>query len=120
MISKMFGAPFGGTMRGSQHGFESRESRLMTPPNGVGSGGNCFSDLRDVVPAGEHGSEAGCCENAAPAANVVNERAVSAIRLARAVHLLLIIPGLQNEMYLASIAPRPFVYRRPSVLGHCS
>src|SRR5271169_1095727 len=76
MINKTFGAPFGGTIRGSQHGFDSRASRLMTPPNGLGAGGNCFSELRDVVPAAEQDSEVGCCAKAPAAAKVVNERAV--------------------------------------------
>src|SRR5208282_928434 len=96
MISKTFGAPLGGTIRGSQHGFDSRASRLITPPNGLGSGGNCFSDFRDVVPAAEHDSDAGSCANAPPAANVVNESAISAIRRTRAVHKLLILPLLLN------------------------
>ena len=91
-------------MRGSQQGLESRASRLMTPPKGLGSGGNCFSDFRDVVPAAEHGSDAGCCANAPAAANIVNERAVSVIRRTPAVlHLPLIVPLLKNEMYLSSI-----------------
>src|SRR5208282_4055841 len=57
MISKTFGAPLGGTIRGSQHGFDSRASRLMTPPNGLGCSGRDF-ESSDCVAAGEHGSGA--------------------------------------------------------------
>src|SRR5271167_2507354 len=100
----MFGAPVGGTIRGSQHGFDSRASRLMTPPNGLGAGGNCFSELRDVVPAAEQDSEVGCCAKAPAAAKVVNERAVSPIRHTRAIHRLPILPVPRDETYLSSIA----------------
>src|SRR5664279_4770602 len=108
MIRRTFGAPFGGTTRGSQQGFDSRESRLITPPNGFGSGGNCFSDLSDVVPAAEQVSGAGCCAKAPAVTNVVSESAVNAIRRTRAVHRLRIVPVLQNEMYLSSIFANPF------------
>src|SRR5208337_1024606 len=103
MISKTLGAPFGGTMRGLQQGFDWRASRWMTPPNGVGTGGNCCAVLTDVVPAGEHDSEAGCCANAPTAANVDNESAASAIRRTRAVLQDLVGPLLENATYLSAI-----------------
>ena len=58
-MSKIFGAPFGGTILGSQHGFDSGAVRLITPPNGLGSGGNCF-EFGDSVADGEHGSPVVC------------------------------------------------------------
>jgi len=97
MINKTFGAPFGGTIRGSQHGFDSRESRLMTPPNGLGSGGSCFSELRDAVPAAEHGSEAGCWARAPLAANVATEIPANANLRIRAVNRLPMTPLLLND-----------------------
>ena len=41
MISKMLGAPFGGTTWGCQKGVELRASRLIVPPNAPGGGGIC-------------------------------------------------------------------------------
>src|SRR5271169_4497300 len=74
MIRRIFGAPFGGTMRGAQQGFDSAALRLMTPPKGAGSGGNCFSVLSDCVAAGEQTSGATCCANAPAAAQVASNR----------------------------------------------
>src|SRR5215468_5040703 len=97
MINRTFGAPFGGTIRGAQHGFDSRASRLITPPNGSGCGGNCFSDLSDCKPAGEQGSEAGSCANAPLAAIVASDTPVSTNRRIRAVTGLLTPPLLLKE-----------------------
>jgi hypothetical protein len=36
MISKMLGAPFGGTMFGGHQGFEFVAPRLISPPNAGG------------------------------------------------------------------------------------
>ena len=36
MMSRMFGAPFGGTTRGGHQGLESETLSLITPPNGNG------------------------------------------------------------------------------------
>jgi hypothetical protein len=60
MISRMLGAPFGGTTRGGHHGFEWSASSLMTPPNFGGGGGNCFP-LIVVVAPGEPGTPVVCC-----------------------------------------------------------
>src|SRR5271165_3075301 len=38
-MSKMLGAPAGGTTRGGHQGFESLALSLMTPPNAGGAGG---------------------------------------------------------------------------------
>src|SRR5213596_1765844 len=54
MMSRIFGAFLGGTMRGAHHGFDWRASFLITPPN-FGSGcGSCFP-LIVVVAPGEPG-----------------------------------------------------------------
>src|SRR5215471_14799215 len=108
MINNTLGAPLGGTTRGAQQGFESRASRLITPPNGVGSGGNCVSDLSEVVPAGEHASGAGCCANAPAVARVANKMGVSTIRPTRARYRLLIVPLLLNDTYLSFITLNSF------------
>src|SRR5208282_5489646 len=42
MMSRMLGAPLGGTTRGGHHGVESLALSLITPPNGIGGGGSCF------------------------------------------------------------------------------
>ncbi len=54
MISRTFGAPFGGTTRGGHQAFDCEALSLITPPN-CGSGeGNCFP-LIVVVAVGEPG-----------------------------------------------------------------
>jgi hypothetical protein len=55
MIRSTFGAPFGGTIFGGHHGFESLASSLITPPNFGGGGGSWFP-LIVVVALGEPGS----------------------------------------------------------------
>jgi hypothetical protein len=68
----------GSTMRGVQHGFESATLRLMTPPNGTGSGGSCFPPI-DRVAAGEQESCDGCCARTPPAAIPTRDSTVNAI-----------------------------------------
>ncbi|WP_354548989.1 hypothetical protein [Kaistia defluvii] len=41
MISRMFGAPAGGTTVGGQNGFELGASKLIVPPKGSGGAGIC-------------------------------------------------------------------------------
>lgn len=41
MISRMFGASFGGTMRGAHQGVDCRASSLITPPNAGSGAGSC-------------------------------------------------------------------------------
>src|SRR5262252_4028620 len=60
IISKTFGAPFGGTTRGGHHGLESFASSLITPPNFSGGGGNCLPSIV-VVALGEPSSPVTCC-----------------------------------------------------------
>src|SRR5271169_472028 len=55
MISRILGAPFGGTTRGGHHGSDSEAFCLITPPN-FGSGGGSCLPLRVVVAPGEPGS----------------------------------------------------------------
>src|SRR5271165_6018790 len=52
MISKTFGAPFGGTMRGAHQGVDSEALSLMTPPKGRLGGGSCLPSIV-VVALGE-------------------------------------------------------------------
>ena len=52
MMSNTLGAPFGGTMRGGHHGFDSEAFSLITPPN-VGSGGGSCLPSMVVVALGE-------------------------------------------------------------------
>src|SRR4029077_8469401 len=54
MMSRMLGAPFGGTMRGGHHGLESLALSLITPPKGIGGGGICFPSIVTVA-SGEPG-----------------------------------------------------------------
>jgi hypothetical protein len=54
MMSKMLGAPWGGTTRGSHHGLDSVALSLMTPPN-FGSGGGSWLPLMVVVALGAPG-----------------------------------------------------------------
>src|SRR5438128_6604659 len=59
MISKMLGAPLGGTMRGAHQAFDCRASSLITPPNFGSGGGSCFP-LIVVVAPGEPGVPVTC------------------------------------------------------------
>src|SRR5207244_1925400 len=54
MMSRMLGAPLGGTTRGGQYGLESLTLSLITPPNGIGGGGICFPSMVTVA-SGEPG-----------------------------------------------------------------
>src|SRR5262245_2203467 len=54
MMSSTFGAPFGGTTRGGQDGFDCIASRSIVPVNAVGGGG-IWSPLIVVVAAGDPG-----------------------------------------------------------------
>src|SRR4029453_16707663 len=54
MISRMLGAPLGGTTVGGHHDLESVAVSLMTPPNFGSGGGSCFPSMVVVAP-GEPG-----------------------------------------------------------------
>ena len=49
MMSRMLGAPLGGTTRGGHHGVESLALSLITPPNGIGGGGSCLPSSATVA-----------------------------------------------------------------------
>src|SRR5208282_4972454 len=53
-MSRMLGAPLGGTTCGGQYGVESLASSLITPPKGNGGGGSCLPSMV-VVALGEPG-----------------------------------------------------------------
>ena len=55
MMSKTFGAPFGGTTRGAHQGFDCSAPSLITPPNFGSGGGSCFPSMV-VVALGEPGT----------------------------------------------------------------
>ena len=55
MISRMLGAPLGGTTRGGHQAFDCRALSLITPPN-FGSGGGSCLPLMVVVASGEPGT----------------------------------------------------------------
>jgi hypothetical protein len=52
MMSRTFGAPFGGTTRGTHQGVDSVALSLITPPNLGGNGGSCFPSS-EVVALGD-------------------------------------------------------------------
>src|SRR5258705_3248046 len=85
MMSKMFGACLGGTMRGAHHALDLRASSLITPPNFGSLAGNCLP-LMVVVAPGEPGSPVVCISaakhEAAVNTNAAPQRAVVMIRLA--------------------------------------
>src|ERR1700690_485560 len=60
MMSKILGAPFGGTTRGGHQGVESLALSLITPPNFGGGAGSCFPSSV-VVALGEPGVPVTCC-----------------------------------------------------------
>jgi len=78
------GAPFGGTTRAGQYGFESAVLRPIFPSNFCGSGGSCLP-LIVVVALAEPGTPVTCCANTVPTANPASDRVVSAIWGMRAV-----------------------------------
>src|SRR6476646_3739192 len=59
MMSRMLGAPLGGTTVGGHHGLESVAISLITPPNFGSGGGSCFPSMVVVAP-GEPGVPVVC------------------------------------------------------------
>src|ERR1700745_4313657 len=59
MMSRMLGAPLGGTTVGGHHGLESLALSLITPPNFGSGGGSCFPSMV-VVALGEPGAPVVC------------------------------------------------------------
>src|SRR5450432_3550841 len=76
MMSRTFGAPFGGTMRGGHQVLESLALSLITPPNFGGGGGSCWP-LIVVVALGEPRSPVTCCAAAGAAARMPRPRTVA-------------------------------------------
>jgi hypothetical protein len=113
MISKMLGAPFGGTTRAGHQGVEFLALSSITPPNFEVGGGSCFPS-RVVVPLGEPGTPVICCAAAldAPAAL---RRVATAARVAANFPFLLkcyLLVGFSPRTYnarwiLAEITTRP-------------
>src|SRR5215469_6713430 len=66
MISRMLGAPLGGTTRGGHHGFDCATLRSILPPNFIGGGGNCLPSMERVA-VGEPGMPVICWAIAAAA-----------------------------------------------------
>src|SRR5271154_459683 len=60
MMSRILGAPLGGTIRGAHQGLESLTLSLITPPNCGGGDGSCFPPIV-VVALGEPNSPVTCC-----------------------------------------------------------
>src|SRR5271167_972266 len=87
MMSRTFGAPLGGTMRGGHHGVESLALSLITPPNFGGGGGICFPSI-EVVALGEPGVPVTCC--AATRAEVASPNTArnTATRIVCPIHLM--------------------------------
>src|SRR5262245_49161328 len=60
MMSRTFGAPFGGTTRAGQYGFDCAALVVILPPNFWGGGGS-WSPVIDIVELGEPGVPYICC-----------------------------------------------------------
>ena len=76
MMSSTLGAPFGGTTRAGQNGFEPFVERSILPPNFCGGGGSCLPSMV-VVAEGEPGVPVvPCARGAGPGARrkVIAER----------------------------------------------
>ncbi len=68
IISKMLGAPFGGTTRAGQYGVDSAVLRPIFPSNFCGGGGSCLPSIV-VVAQGEPGGQFACWACATPPAS---------------------------------------------------
>src|SRR5208282_903853 len=71
-MSRILGAPRGGTTRGGQKGLESAAVSWITPPNGTGGGGSCFP-LIVIVASDAPGTPLICWAEARRAASAVKE-----------------------------------------------
>src|SRR6516165_6840562 len=77
MISRMLGAPCGGTTRAGQYGFDWSACRPISPPNFGGGGGRYFPSIVVVAP-GEPGVPVVCCAAAGTNVSMADVSAVSA------------------------------------------
>src|SRR4029077_10391321 len=80
MISRMFGAPFGGTTRAAHAGFDCRAFRLISPWNGAGG---CGRERPSIVggASGEPGVPVVCCPVAEPTASSAAAMTAKAVQL---------------------------------------
>src|SRR5215471_3861218 len=97
MISRMFGAPFGGTTRAGQPGFDWSTLRLIWPSN-FGGGGGRYRPSIVVVASGEPGTPVVCCAAAgadmvAPTNKATSPRRMFLLVLTGATPLLLTLEG---------------------------
>src|SRR6201997_5720242 len=74
MMSRMLGAPLGGTTVGGHHGLESVAVSLITPPNVGSGGGSCFPSMVVVAP-GEPGMPVVCISPGAKGATATRAAA---------------------------------------------
>src|SRR6185312_3170824 len=70
MIRRTLGAPFGGTTRAGQYGFDWSACRLISPPNFGGGGGRYLPSIVVVAP-GEPGVPVVCCADVGTIVNRV-------------------------------------------------
>src|SRR5215813_4761447 len=73
MISRMLGAPLGGTTRGGHQGVESVQLSLIVPPN-FGAGGGSWFPSSVVVASGEPDTPVTCCAATGATASVAARR----------------------------------------------
>src|SRR5271169_2965189 len=73
MMSRMLGAPLGGTMRGGHQVFEPSRVSLITPPN-FGSGAGSWLPLTVVVALGSPNTPVTCCAATGATANTAAAR----------------------------------------------
>src|SRR6201995_3163373 len=78
MIRSTLGAPFGGTTRAGQYGFDWSACKLISPPNFGGGGGRYFPSIV-VVALGEPGVPVVCWASVGSTVNTVNVVAESNI-----------------------------------------
>src|SRR5215469_12277451 len=95
MITKMLGAPLGGTTRGGQHGLDSLALRLISPPKGAGGFGR-YLPSTVVVAAGEHGVPVVCvtCAYALRETLRSTPRAVPIVRISILLRAILLLIGV--------------------------
>src|SRR5471030_3146700 len=79
IMSRTFGAPFGGTTRGGHHAFDSVAFSLITPPNAGSGDGSCLPVIV-VVASGEPGTPVTCCAHAETQPRARRPAAVNMLR----------------------------------------
>src|SRR4030095_11488178 len=90
MMSRMLGAPLGGTTVGGHHDLESVAVSLITPPNFGSGGGSCFPSMVVVAP-GEPGVPVVCiCALAAGATAMTAAASIPPRRICLADFIVLI------------------------------